>query len=306
MSFVIPPDAVSWIDVAPDSDFPIQNIPFGQAYIRGRGEVLVAAIGDQALVLPALLSAGMLDFEEYPALNGFYDIDRAALYSLRERLYEILHKKNSELRDNKSLRKRALVPIDSLRLQTPIPPASFVDFYSGIHHASNVGQMFRPTMDPLLPNYRHLPVAYNGRANTVVPDGVNIVRPKGQILPPDAETPIYAPCKGLDFELEMGVYVAEGQDMGKRITCKAAESHMLGMVICNDWSARDIQKWEYQPLGPFLAKSIRDISQPLDRHDGRPRSFQSGRHGAGPRRPPPPPPPGSAALRHPPGSKPSI
>lgn len=256
MSFIAPKEATTWVEGAQSTDFPIQNIPFGQAEVEGIGECLVAAIGDQAVILPLLLKEGLLSEEEFPALYGFYDLDREGLTNLREQLFELLEEKNPELRDNRRLRAKAVVPQAKLKMLVPVPPTGFVDFYSGIHHASNVGQMFRPTMDPLLPNYRHLPVAYNGRPNTVVVSGTDVVRPQGQILPPEGDQPVYAPCKGLDFELEMGVYVSHGQKHGRRITSKAAESYMLGLVICNDWSARDIQRWEYQPLGPFLAKSF--------------------------------------------------
>jgi fumarylacetoacetase len=149
-----------------------------------------------------------------------------------------------------------MIPLEKANLQVPIPPMAYVDFYSGIHHARNVGQMFRPQGDPLLPNYRWVPIGYNGRANTVVASGTPIIRPKGQIKAADAEAPEWGPCRELDFELEMGFYVGSGVDMGRRIPTTQAEEHILGLVIVNDWSARDVQRWEYQPLGPFLAKSF--------------------------------------------------
>lgn len=248
--FVVPANAETWVEGAKGSDFPIQNLPFGQA------DHLIVAIGDHGLVLQELLDAGLLDTEEFPALWGFYDLPEGGISSLRRQVYELLREDNPTLRDDKSLRKRALKPLKDFKLDLPIPPNAFVDFYSGIHHASNVGKMFRPDQAPLLPNYRHVPIAYNGRASTVVASGTDIRRPKGQMKAADAAAPHFAATKEMDFELEMGFYLSQGQDAGRRITCKDAEEHILGVVIVNDWSARDIQRWEYQPLGPFLAKSF--------------------------------------------------
>jgi fumarylacetoacetase len=138
----------------------------------------------------------------------------------------------------------------------PIEPRAFVDFYSGIHHASNVGRMFRPDQPPLLPNYRWLPIGYNGRASTVVVSGTEIIRPKGQTKGPNDDVPAFGPTKELDFELEMGFYVGTGTNLGETVSMEDAENHILGMAIVNDWSARDVQRFEYQPLGPFLAKSF--------------------------------------------------
>ncbi len=248
--FVIPADAETWVEGARKTDFPIQNLPFGQA------QNLVVAIGDQALDLQALLDAELLDSEEFPALWGFYDLPEGGLSSLRKQIYELLRDDCPALRDNKALRRRVFKPLAAVDLQVPIPPNAFVDFYSGIHHASNVGRMFRPDQPPLLPNYRHVPIAYNGRASTVVVSGTDVRRPRGQSKAPDAAAPHFGPTQEMDFELEMGFYLSHGVEMGRRITCKDAEEHILGVVIVNDWSARDFQRWEYQPLGPFLAKSF--------------------------------------------------
>ncbi|MCB0825148.1 MAG: fumarylacetoacetase [Armatimonadetes bacterium] len=254
--FVVPASAKSWVEVAADSDFPIQNLPFGLAAPKGQDESVVVAIGGFALNLMALADAGLIDDEEFPILDSFIELDRGALTALRKVVYELLEESNPVLRDNKKLREKSLIPMSKANLQVPIPPMAFVDFYSGIYHASNVGKMFRPDMDSLLPNYRHLPVGYNGRASSVYASGTEIIRPKGQTKSPSADMPEFGPSKELDFELEMGFYLSHGQDPGKRITCKAAEDHFLGLVIVNDWSARDVQRWEYQPLGPFLAKSF--------------------------------------------------
>lgn len=254
--FVVPADADTWVEGARKTDFPLQNLPFGQA------QNLVVAIGDQALDLQALLDAELLDSEEFPALWGFYDLPEGGISSLRRQVYELLREDCPTLRDNKALRRKAFKPISSLDLQVPIPPNAFVDFYSGIHHASNVGRMFRPDQPPLLPNYRHVPIAYNGRASTVIESGTDVRRPRGQSKSPDAAAPHFGPTKEMDFELEMGFYLSHAVEMGRRITCKDAEDHILGVVIVNDWSARDFQRWEYQPLGPFLAKSFATTVSP--------------------------------------------
>ncbi len=252
--FFVPASASSWVDGSAGSDFPIQNLPFGLAAPKGRSASVVVAIGDYALDLLVLSEAGLIDGEEFPILDSFIELDLEGLRALRRVVFELLESKNGALRDKKKLREAALIPIEKANLQVPIPPPAFVDFYSGIHHAGNVGRMFRPDMDPLLPNYRHLPVGYNGRASSVVASGTPIIRPKGQTKKGDDV--VFGPCEEMDFELEMGFYVAEGNEMGRRITCKSAEDHVLGMVMVNDWSARDIQRWEYQPLGPFLSKSF--------------------------------------------------
>ncbi|MCU0316370.1 MAG: fumarylacetoacetase [Fimbriimonadaceae bacterium] len=260
--FVIPREATSWVPVPADSHFPIQNLPFGLASPKGRNEAVVVAIGDFALDLLVLSEVGMLSEEDFPILDSFIELEGEALPALRRRVFEILSAENSELRDSKKLREKALIPLDKANLQVPIPPNAFVDFYSGIHHASNVGKMFRPDQPPLLPNYRHVPIAYNGRASSVVASGTPIIRPKGQTKGPNDENPTWGPTQELDFELEMGFYLAEGSEMGKRITTRAAEDHILGLVIVNDWSARDVQRWEYQPLGPFLAKTFATTVSP--------------------------------------------
>ena len=254
--FVVPAAARSWVKVAADSDFPIQNIPFGLAAPKGRNESVVAAIGDQAVDLCVLAEAGLIDDDEFPILDSFIELGEDRLRALRQVVFELLVDSNESLRDNKKVREAAFLPISKANLQVPIPPNAFVDFYSGIYHASNVGKMFRPDQLPLLPNYKWVPIGYNGRASSVYASGSKIVRPKGQTKGANDEPPVFGPTKEMDFELEMGFYVSHGQDPSKRITTTAAEEHMLGLVIVNDWSARDVQRWEYQPLGPFLAKSF--------------------------------------------------
>ncbi|MBS1723982.1 MAG: fumarylacetoacetase [Armatimonadetes bacterium] len=254
--FTVPASSKSWLPVAAESDFPIQNLPFGLADPKGRNMSVVVAIGDWALDLSVLSEAGYLDGEEFPLLDSFIELGEGRLSDLRRAVYDLLEESNPRLRDNKKVRENALVPLEKANLQVPIPPVSFVDFYSGVHHASNVGKMFRPDQPPLLPNYKWLPIGYNGRASSVYASGTKIIRPKGQTKGANDAAPEFGPTREMDFELEMGFYLSQGHEAGKRVTTTAAEDHMLGLVIVNDWSARDMQRWEYQPLGPFLAKSF--------------------------------------------------
>ena len=211
--FVIPADAKSWVEVDPGSHFPIQNLPFGLAAPKGRRESVVVAIGDFALDLISLSDAGLIDGEEYPLLDTFLELDKESLSGLRRLVFEILEEGIPVLRDNKKLRDEALIPMEKANLQVPIPPPAFIDFYSGINHASNVGRMFRPEMEPLLPNYRHLPVGYNGRASSVVASGTPIIRPKGQMKKPESVE--FGPCEEMDFELEMGFLCRRGERDGQ-------------------------------------------------------------------------------------------
>lgn len=258
--FIVPADARTWVDVDRHSDFPIQNLPFGSLSHKGYVDGLVVAIGDHALHLVTLQELGLLDQSLF--LESFLELEPQHLTQLRKSVYELLREDNPKLRDDKKARDRALIPLDKVKLDVPIPPTAFVDFYSGVHHAANVGKMFRPDQPPLLPNYKWLPIGYNGRASSVVASGSSIVRPKGQTKGPNDESPTFGPTREMDFELEMGFYLGTGQEAGKRITASAAEDHMLGLVIVNDWSARDLQRWEYQPLGPFLAKSFATTVSP--------------------------------------------
>ncbi len=254
--FVIPAQSRSWVKVSPNCDFPIQNLPFGLAAPKGRNESVVVAIGDYALNLSVLSEAGYLDGEQFPILDSFIELGEDRLGQLRKAVFDLLVDSNQTLQMDTKTRDQALIPLAKANLQVPIPPTAFVDFYSGIHHASNVGKMFRPDQPPLLPNYQWIPIGYNGRASSVFASGTPIFRPKGQTKGANDEQPSFGPTKEMDFELEMGFYVSHGQEPGKRITTTAAEDHMLGLVIVNDWSSRDVQRWEYQPLGPFLAKSF--------------------------------------------------
>lgn len=256
MRFIVSPTAKSWIKVDPLSHFPIQNLPFGMAEVDEENVMAVTRIGDFLVDIYRLIDEGFLPLAELLETDGFSDITREQSTQLRKALFDLFREGNPKLRDNSKLKKEALIPVSELNMVLPMPVGAFVDFYSGINHASNVGKMFRPDMPPLLPNYRHLPVGYNGRASSVVPSDVPIFRPKGQTKAADAESPSFGPTRELDFELEMGFFLAEGNDFGEQIPIERAEGHMLGLCLVNDWSARDVQRWEYQPLGPFLAKSF--------------------------------------------------
>jgi len=254
--FVVPKTARSWVNVDPSSHFSIQNLPFAIFAPLGREVTLATAIGDCVVDITVLRDAGLVSEKQFPFLDSFADLTQDEFTALRKVLFELLEESNPVFRDNEILRLKALIQISRARLLLPIKPTAFIDFYSGINHASNVGRMFRPDMPPLLPNYRHLPVAYNGRASSVVVSGTPIRRPKGQTKAPDSEAPEFGATQELDFELEMGFYVGMPSAMGETVDIGVVKEHILGFVLVNDWSARDVQRWEYQPLGPFLAKSF--------------------------------------------------
>ncbi len=254
------PKLRSFIDVAPDSHFPIQNLPYGVFSARdGLAPRIGVAIGDYVLDLWHLAQDCRFDVVE-PAvfaasqLNPFMALGPKVWSSTRARISELLRHDHPELRDNASLRKRTLVPMADVKLHLPFAVSGYTDFYSSREHATNVGVMFRGKDNALQPNWLHMPIGYNGRASTVVVSGTTVRRPRGQLKPPTADVPSFGPCKRLDFELEMGVVVGQPSVMGEMLTEKQAEEMIFGFVILNDWSARDIQQWEYVPLGPFQAK----------------------------------------------------
>lgn len=258
MSFVVPPDAVSWVDYDADCPFPIQNLPLGVFRHGDETPRPCTAIGEYAVDLVLLQEAGLLPLEPVlregeRGLDPLLGAGVGAMRAIRSRLYELLEENESLLQDDHELQGLAFLPLDEIRMVMPFTVGAFVDFYSGIHHASNVGRMFRPDQPPLLPNYRWLPIGYNGRASTVGLDGVR--RPLGQTKGPDDAEPIFGPTRELDFELEVG-FVLGAEYQGPPMTPSQAEELMAGLVVVNDWSARDVQRWEYQPLGPFLAKSF--------------------------------------------------
>ena len=258
MSFIVPPQAKSWLPVSDGSHFSIQNLPFG-VILRDDETTVVIRIGDHLLDLRAAAKAGLIPSDE----ELFLDIETLvtdggldAFREARSQAYRLLVETNPTLRDSAKLRDDVLLDLEQHDPVLPMHIGAFVDFYSGINHASNVGKMFRPDMPPLLPNYRHLPVAYNGRGSSVIVSGDPVVRPNGQTKEPNEDSPEFGPTKELDFELELGFFTGRENEMGEPIPIAEAEDYMLGLVLVNDWSARDVQRWEYQPLGPFLAKSF--------------------------------------------------
>jgi fumarylacetoacetase len=250
------PALQSWVESAnaPDTEFPIQNLPFGIfRHRRNRGEAPRGgvAIGDQILELAAL------GVHTGPTLNALAGQGRPVWRNLRKELFKALHKKNKSY---KRLEKH-LVPMKDAEMLLPVSVGDYSDFYTGIHHATNIGKLLRPD-NPLLPNYKWVPIGYHGRASSLVISGTPVRRPKGQIKNPDAEQPAYRPSQALDYEAEVGCFVGPGNALGTTVQITGAEDHLFGLCLVNDWSARDIQSWEYQPLGPFLAKSFATTLSP--------------------------------------------
>ncbi len=261
----------SWVPVPPESHFPIQNLPYG--IFRPRpGDLPRAgvAIGDHVLDLGALESAGLLDTPALrgrgafgqPALNDFMALGRRAWREAREAISRLLRHDEPALRDNAGLRASALVPMAGAELLLPAAIGDYTDFYSSREHATNVGVMMRGPDNALQPNWLHLPVAYHGRASSVVVSGTDVRRPRGQTKAENAAAPTFGPTRALDFELEMGFFVGPGNALGQPIPIEQAPEHIFGLVLVNDWSARDVQRWEYVPLGPFLAKNFATTISP--------------------------------------------
>ena len=257
------PKLKSWVAAANTAgcNFPIQNLPFSVFSTKGGDKRVGVAIGDQVLDLAALEAAALLTpagearVFAVSSLNAFMALGPPAWRSTRARLSQLLADGGDRaLRDDASLRVRALLPLCEVSLHLPIEVHGYTDFYASKEHATNVGSMFRDPTNALLPNWLHIPIGYNGRASTVVVSGTPIRRPLGQIKPPNDDVPIFSACRKLDFELEMGAIVGCPSAMGERLTVEQAREALFGYVLLNDWSARDIQAWEYVPLGPFQAK----------------------------------------------------
>jgi len=270
------PSLHSWIDIRPTDDFPIQNLPFGVMDVPEWGPRLAVAIGGYALDLYECAQLGFFDSiaEDVPALgaalpkvfrrrslNAFLRLGPAAWRAVRERVSELLRHDNPTLRDNELAMRTCLLRQRDVTMLRPVKPINYVDFYSSLEHATNVGVMFRPD-NPLLPNWRHLPIAYHGRANSIVASGTPVRRPQGQYRLAGQETPVFGPTQQLDFELETAFIVGRNTEQGSTVPLAEAESHIFGLVLFNDWSARDIQSWEYQPLGPFLGKNFASSVSP--------------------------------------------
>jgi fumarylacetoacetase len=252
--------ARSWVEHANGhSDFPLQNLPLGIFSRPGEALRCGVAIGDAILDLEAVLAAGLFDGQAKAAveatrggaLNAFFALGHGARLALRERLLVLL----GEHSEHQAVLKAALYPASECQLHLPAKVGDYTDFYVGIQHATNVGKLFRPD-NPLLPNYKYVPIGYHGRASTLRPSGADVRRPKGQTLPAGHTEPTFGPCARLDYELELGIWIGQGNDMGQAIPIAEADQHLAGLCLLNDWSARDIQAWEYQPLGPFLSKSF--------------------------------------------------
>jgi fumarylacetoacetase len=259
----------TWVHVPVNSDFTIYNLPYGVFKYGSKKPRVGVAIGEHILDLSYLYKKGYLDqlflnenVFKSDSLNRFIALGKPYWTLTRKRLMDILKEDNGELRDKKEDVEKALIPMKKATLLMPVKVGNYTDFYSSMEHASNVGKMFRPDGEPLLPNWKHIPVGYHGRASSIVVSGTPIHRPKGQTMPEGATTPVFGPTKQLDFELEMGFIIGRENELGTSITTDQAEQYIFGMLIFNDWSARDIQKWEYVPLGPFLSKNFASSVSP--------------------------------------------
>lgn len=266
------PALTSWIESAnsPDTDFPIQNLPFGVFSRKGDSERRVGvAIGDQIVDIGESLSANLWSGKardvarwcDRPSLNELMQAPRDSLSQFRARLSELLTGTPGDDSVINPLPPGALVPMADAVMFQPAEIGDYTDFYASIYHATNVGKIFRPD-SPLLPNYKYVPIGYHGRASSIVISGAEVTRPNGQMLPSGAKDPTFAPTEMLDYEAEVGFFVGRGNDLGKPVPIDQAEERLFGICLVNDWSARDIQSWEYQPLGPFLSKSFATTISP--------------------------------------------
>ena len=253
----------SFVNYPENSDFSIHNIPFGVAVFNKEYIACCTRIGDLVIDLATLYDYGFFDeieglndnvFEAY-TLNEFIELGKPVTNAVRLKIQELLDE-NSKLANDEKTIEECFYELDQVKMMMPVHVPNYTDFYSSIEHATNVGKMFRDPANALLPNWKHLPVGYHGRASSIVVSGTEIIRPKGQTKPADLDSPIFGPSKQLDFELEMAFIVNKNTDMGESISTSEAEEVIFGMVIFNDWSARDIQSWEYVPLGPFLGKNF--------------------------------------------------
>jgi fumarylacetoacetase len=256
----------SWLPVLNDSDFPIQNLPFGVFKSEARLPRIGVAIGDGILDLYAVAEAALLDeccepeLLQAPLLNPLMAAGRAVWSPLRERLSRLLRRGgDGGVRENAD---HFIVAQRDVEMLVPMEIGDYVDFYSSIEHATNLGRLFRPDAEALLPNWRWIPVGYHGRSATIVIDGTPVRRPRGQRMAPNAPAPEFGPSRRLDIELEMGFVTGPGNQLGMPIPVQEATEHIFGLLLVNDWSARDIQAWEYQPLGPFLGKSFATTISP--------------------------------------------
>jgi len=263
------PSLTSWLPVPENSDFPIQNIPFGVFLTRDDVITIGTRIGDHAIDLGALHQLGY--FEGIPltddiflqdTLNDFISDGKKTWRLVRNRISELFSGANTSLQKNKDHQTVVLFTMDEIEMQLPVHIGDYTDFYSSKEHATNVGKMFRDPENALLPNWLHIPVGYHGRSSTIIPGGMPIRRPNGQTMPKGADKPVFGPSKLLDFELEMAFITTDANAIGEPIAISEAENYIFGLVLFNDWSARDLQKWEYVPLGPFLGKNFASSISP--------------------------------------------
>lgn len=259
----------TWLPVPSTSDFPIQNIPFGVFLTRDDIITIGTRIGDHAIDLGALHQLGY--FKDIPltddiflqdTLNDFISDGKKTWRSVRNRISEIFDIDNPWLKNNEEHKKIVLFTMDEIEMKLPVSIGDYTDFYSSKEHATNIGTMFRDPENALMPNWLHIPVGYHGRSSSIVPSGTSIYRPMGQTLPAGEKKPVFGPSKLVDFELETAFITTDANALGESIPVEEAENYIFGMVLFNDWSARDIQKWEYVPLGPFLAKNFASSISP--------------------------------------------
>jgi fumarylacetoacetase len=268
------PTRRSWVAAANEAgaEFPLQNLPFGVFRRRGASEAPRGgvAIGDRILDLAAAERAGLFTgtareaaaAASGPTLNPLMALGGSAWSALRQALSRLLGADGAGLDERRRAVEPHLVALVDAELLVPAAIGDYTDFYASIFHATNVGRLFRPD-NPLLPNYKYVPIAYHGRASSISSSGTPVRRPKGQIRPPESEAPVVAPSRALDYETEMGFYVGPGNALGETLSIDAAGTRIFGFCLLNDWSARDMQAWEYQPLGPFLAKSFATTVSPF-------------------------------------------
>ncbi len=270
------PNLRSWVESAndPNTDFPIQNLPFAIFMRRDSDSdalpCLGVAIGDQILDVAECANNWLINGDadvavsscfEHGSLNPLLALGAEYWKPLRQAVSELLRADNPEFEEGRKRAEPTLMPLTEVDLLLPMAVGDYTDFYASVYHATNIGKMFRPDQ-PLMPNYKWIPIGYHGRASSIVPSGTAIRRPSGQIMADGAQTPSFGPSKVLDYELEVGFFVGQGNEQGQPIPITEAEDHIFGLCLVNDWSARDIQRWEYQPLGPFLAKSFATTISP--------------------------------------------
>lgn len=264
------PTLKTWITVPENSDFPIQNIPFGIFKPAGRQPRPATRVGNTIIDLSALTDLGYFDDLEIenhgvfyaPVLNDFMELGAPIWSSVRQRLSTLFNVNNNELQNNNKAKESCLHKIEDIEMMMPVEVGDYTDFYSSIEHATNVGTMFRDPKNALLPNWKHIPVGYHGRSSSIVVSGTDIHRPMGQTKADDAELPVFGPSRLVDFELETAFITGKSSKLGEHITVGNSHEYIFGMVLFNDLSARDIQKWEYVPLGPFLSKNFGSVISP--------------------------------------------